>query len=205
MTPRLPRPSTRPTGSLRTGSGFDLRAGLAIVLAMLALSAAAQWTRAAAIVPSREALLASFSSDVARVVYRWDPADPRSDATRQRALFDFVYQTYDSSAWIPQSLFDSNLVTQVVVGDVHTIVQDKVGLVPWRDNDLVPAFGMAPNIGTGQPLSWTVNCLVCHTAEIDGVAYLGAGTKTFDDKWLGESLKTLTGPAGTRQTAVEIK
>ena len=32
-----------------------------------------------------------------------------------------------------------------------------------------------------QPLKWTVNCLVCHTAEIDGVAYFGAGTKTFDD------------------------
>ena len=43
-----------------------------------------------------------------------------------------------------------------------------------------------------QPLRWTVNCLVCHTAEIDGVAYLGAGTKTFDDLWLGEALKTLT-------------
>ena len=28
---------------------------------------------------------------------------------------------------------------------------------------------------------WTVNCLVCHTAEIDGVTYLGAGTKVFDD------------------------
>ena len=39
---------------------------------------------------------------------------------------------------------------------------------------------------------WTVNCLVCHTAEIDGVAYFGAGTKTFDDLWLGESLKRLT-------------
>jgi mono/diheme cytochrome c family protein len=41
-------------------------------------------------------------------------------------------------------------------------------------------------------LQWTVNCLVCHTAEIDGVAYFGAGTKTFDDWWLGEALKRLT-------------
>lgn len=39
---------------------------------------------------------------------------------------------------------------------------------------------------------WTVNCVVCHTAEIDGVAYFGAGTKTFDELWLGESLKRLT-------------
>ena len=51
---------------------------------------------------------------------------------------------------------------------------------------------MAPSAAVGPPLRWTVNCLVCHTAEIDGVAYLGAGTKTFDDLWLGEALKTLT-------------
>ena len=80
------------------------------------------------------------------VVYRvGSPADPRSERERRAALFDFVYQTYDSSAWIPQSLFDGNLVTQAVVGDVDTIVRDKVGLVLWRDNPRVPAFGMAPN------------------------------------------------------------
>ena len=51
---------------------------------------------------------------------------------------------------------------------------------------------MAPSPRPDEPLRWTVNCLVCHTAEIDGVAYFGAGTKTFDDLWLGEALKTLT-------------
>ncbi len=175
-----------------------VRITCAVVGVTLGLGGAAQWTRASAPPASREALLATFSSDVRHLVYRWDPADPRSEAERQRALFDFMYQTYDSSAWIPQSLFDNNLVAQVVVGDVDTIVRDKAGLVLWRENDLVPAFGMAPNVGTGRSLSWTVNCLVCHTAEIDGVAYLGAGTKTFDDKWLGESLKTLTGPEWRR-------
>ena len=70
---------------------------------------------------------------------------------RRRALFDFMYQTYQSSAWIPQSLFDSNLVTQAVVGDVDTIVGEKVGLVLWRDNPLVPAFGMAPNADARTP------------------------------------------------------
>ena len=44
-----------------------------------------------------------------------------------------MYQTYDSSAWIPQSLFDGNLVTQAVIGDVDTIVGKKVGLVLWRE------------------------------------------------------------------------
>jgi hypothetical protein len=56
--------------------------------------------------------------------------------------------------------------------------------------------GIAPlNRDSGQPLGWTVNCLVCHMAEIDGVAYFGAGTKTFDDLWLGTALKRLTSDA----------
>ena len=165
---------------------------------------------------THEALVASFESDMRRVVLEWDPADPRPEEERRRALFDFVYQTYDASAWIPQSLFDSNVVTQAIVGDVSTIVGDKVGLVLWRDNPRVPAFGMAPNAvpasSTGrlepEPLKWTVNCLVCHTAEIDGVAYLGAGTKTFDELWLGEALKRLTSdewrrlPRGSEDAAV---
>jgi mono/diheme cytochrome c family protein len=141
---------------------------------------------------SRASLKDSFEADMRQVVYRWDPSDPRSDADKRAALFDFVYQTYDSSAWIPQSLFDGNLATQAIVGDVDTIVRDKVGLVLWRDNRRVPAFGMAPSAGDGEPLKWTVNCVTCHTAEIDGVAYFGAGTKTFDDKWLGDALKMLT-------------
>ena len=141
---------------------------------------------------SRAALRASFASDMHNVVYRWSPDDPRSEEEKRTALFDFVYQTYDSSAWIPQSLFDGNLATQAIVGDVNTIVRDKVGLVLWRDNARVPAFGMAPNDTRGEPLKWTVNCITCHTAEIDGVAYFGAGTKTFDDKWLGDALKVLT-------------
>jgi hypothetical protein len=51
---------------------------------------------------------------------------------------------------------------------------------------------MAPGLTHGEPLKWTVNCVTCHSAEIDGVAYFGAGTKTFDDKWLGDALKLLT-------------
>src|SRR3954454_7446442 len=141
---------------------------------------------------SRDALRASFASDMRNVVYRWSADDRRSTEEKRSALFDFVYQTYDSSAWIPQSLFDGNLATQAIVGDVDTIVRDKVGLVLWRDNAYVPAFGMAPNAIAGEPLKWTVNCITCHTAEIDGVVYFGAGTKTFDDKWLGDSLKLLT-------------
>jgi hypothetical protein len=153
------------------------------------------WTHAAP--ATRERLEASFASDIRQMVYRWDPADTRSAEVRERALFDFMYQTYDSSAWIPQSLFDRNLAAQIVVGDVATIVRDKAGLTPWRGNPLIPAFGMAPGT-TGGSLKWTVNCLVCHTAEIDGIAYFGAGTKTFDDVWLGQSLKLLTGPQWRR-------
>jgi mono/diheme cytochrome c family protein len=177
-----------------------------IVVALLAgtaLLVSAFRPRAAALSVTREELLSTFEADLRHVVYAWDPTDPRPEADRHRALFDFVYETYDASAWIPQSLFDSNLATQAVVGDVSTIVGEKVGLVLWRDNARVPAFGMAPNAeAAGRdrrvPLRWTVNCLVCHTAEIDGVAYLGAGTKTFDELWLGEALKKLTSTAWSR-------
>lgn len=141
-----------------------------------------------------ESLRERFDRDLARVVVEWDPNDSRPMTVRRDALFDFVYSTYDSSAWIPQSLFDLNLALQIVSGDIPTIVGDKVGLTLWRDNPNVVAFGMAPHPDPKQPLKWTVNCLVCHTAEIDGVAYFGAGTKTFDDLRLGESLKKLTAP-----------
>src|SRR5262249_56929205 len=86
---------------------------------------------------SREALSSGFDSGLRNVVIEWDPRDRRSEAERRASLFEFVYETYDASAWIPQSLFDSNLVTQAVVGDVDTIVGDKVGLVLWRDNPRV--------------------------------------------------------------------
>ena len=141
---------------------------------------------------NREELELRFQSDIRNLEYRWNPEDERPPADRFAALFSFVHQTYETTAWIPQSLFDNNLVSQVVAGDVETIVRDKVGLVLWPENELIPAYGMAPNLSSPGTLRWTVNCLVCHTAEIDGIAYLGAGTKVFDDRWLGESLKTMT-------------
>ena len=141
---------------------------------------------------TKEVLSRTFESATRNLVINWDPTDPQTADERLKSLSTFMYETYDASAWIPQSLFDSNVITQAVVGDVDTIIRENVGLVLWPGNPLVPAFGMAPNAGSGQPLMWTVNCLVCHTAEIDGVAYFGAGTKTFDELWLGKSLKRLT-------------
>jgi hypothetical protein len=157
-----------------------------------ALMAVSRWTRASVEPLSRGALASDFDAGLRNLVIEWDAADPRPEAERRQALFGFMYQTYRASAWIPQSLFDRNLVTQAVAGDVDTIVGRKVGLVLWRDNPRVRAFGMAPNADSGDPLRWTVNCLVCHTAEIDGVAYFAAGTKTFDELWLGDALRRLT-------------
>jgi hypothetical protein len=174
---------------------------LFILVALAALLAMSLRTRATKAPLSRQALASTFDVGIRNLVFEWDPNDPRPETERRKALFDFMYETYQASAWIPQSLFDRNLVTQAVVGDVDTIVGDKVGLVLWRDNPHVPAFGMAPNASAGgpggnrsdrEPLRWTVNCLVCHMAEIDGVAYLGAGTKMFDELWLGDALKRLT-------------
>lgn len=167
-------------------------AGVVLVAAAACALMSRWWIAASAPPLSRDALVATFDSDIRNLVYRWDPDDPRPRAEQHAALFDFVHQTYRTSAWIPQSLFETNLVTQTIVGDIDTIVRDKVGLVPWRENAFVPAYGMAPSLEPDKPLRWTVNCLVCHTAEIDGVAYFGAGTKRFDDKWLGEALKVLT-------------
>ena len=170
------------------------RKSVVLVAALLVWACVLLWPRLEATpltgLPD-ESLAATFDADMRNVVYRWNEADPRSDTERKKALFDFVYQTYDSSAWIPQSLFDQNLITQTVVGSVDAIVRDRVGLVLWRDNPRVVAFGMAPSRPADRPLMWTVNCLVCHTAEIDGVTYLGAGTKVFDDRVLGEALKLL--------------
>ena len=162
------------------------------VISIVVIAFGGPWAEKTTPAMSEEALSATFDSAIRKLVISWDPTDPRSADERLKALSAFMYETYDASAWIPQSLFDSNVLTQAVVGDVETIIGENVGLVLWPDNPLVPAFGMAPNAGSDQPLMWTVNCLVCHTAEIDGVAYFGAGTKTFDDLWLGESLKRLT-------------
>jgi mono/diheme cytochrome c family protein len=165
---------------------------IALAACVLWMLSSLPWTASATAALSADALRAAFDSDIRNLVYRWDPRDPRSREERHAALFAFVHQTYDTSAWIPQALFDGNVLTQVIAGDVDTIIRDKVGLVPWPENQHVPAYGMAPRLEPGAPLQWTVNCLVCHTAEIDGVAYFGAGAKTFDDRWLGTALKTLT-------------
>ena len=173
-----------------------VRAVAGVSASMIAITLLWNSTSArASTAPLSSSLDAAFDAGIGSLVIAWDPADTRPLATRRQALFDFMYQTYQSSAWIPQSLFDANAVTQAVVGDVDTIVEEHVGLVRWKDNPLVPAYGMAPNRDSGQPLGWTVNCLVCHMAEIDGVAYFGAGTKTFDDLWLGTALKRLTSDA----------
>jgi len=175
-----------------------MKRGLAGGVVAVAVVAGSLWPRASTPALSRADLEASFDADMRHIVVEWDPDDSRPPSGRREALFDFVYQTYKASAWIPQSLFDRNVVAQTVAGDVDTIVDEKVGLARWRDNARVRAFGMAPNMDASGPLRWTVNCLVCHAAEIDGVVYFGAGTKTFDDLWLGEALERLTAaPART--------
>ena len=47
-----------------------------------------------------------------------------------------------------------------------------------------------------QPPGWSINCLACHMAEIDGVAYFGAGTKLLDERILADTVKMVTSSAG---------
>ena len=140
----------------------------------------------------REALFKTFDGDIASMVYEWDAADPRSQTDRRQALFKFMYEGYNSSAWVPQSVFDANRILQLVVGDADTIVRDRIGLVLWPQNQTAKAYGMAPNPAPGRPLSWTLNCVACHMAEIDGIAYFGVGNKTLDEKMLGDTVERVT-------------
>ena len=135
-------------------------------------------------------MASGFDLGIRHLVFEWDANDPRPPAERRKALFEFTYQTFQASAWIPQSLFDSNLVTQAVVGDVDTIVGDKSA--GYAGGTTSESRRSNADAAGDRPLKWTVNCLVCHMAEIDGVVDPGAGTKTFDERWLGDALKRLT-------------
>src|ERR1043165_3675967 len=121
-----------------------IKRSIRIVLTALAVAgpclAVTMAHRTPALAVSRDTLASGCDAGIRNVVAEWDPNDRRPVAERRAALFDFMYETYEASAWVPQSLFDSNLLTQAVVGDVQTIVGEKVGLVLWRDNPRVPAF-----------------------------------------------------------------
>jgi hypothetical protein len=145
---------------------------------------------------SRESLRSSFDVDMRNVVYAWDPTDPRPEMQRRQALFEFVYEGYKSSVWVPQASLEGNWLTRAVLGHSHAIASDRVGLVPWPENQVVAAYGMAPNPSPGQPLGWSINCLACHMAEIDGVAYFGAGTKMLDERILADTVKMVTSSTG---------
>jgi hypothetical protein len=146
-----------------------------------------------------ETMRASFDSDFRNTMCVWDAKDPRPEQERRGALSAFVYQGYGSSVWVPQSSFDTNWITQVVLGDNGTIVRDKIGLVLWPENNTAIAYGMAPNPDRQVPLSWSINCVACHTAEIDGVVYFGAGTKTLDEKMLADAVKMVTSVQGSQK------
>ncbi len=141
---------------------------------------------------ARQALLDNFRRDATGMVYRWAPGDARCEPERLTALARFMYEGYDSSAWIPQTFIAAARASQQTTSAVDAIIRDRVGLVLWSQNKVAPVFGMAPNPARDRPLSWTVNCLACHMAEIDGVAYLGAGTKTLDEMILGKAAQTVT-------------
>ncbi|HET9386545.1 MAG TPA: hypothetical protein VFO67_15520, partial [Gemmatimonadales bacterium] len=94
-----------------------IRMATVLAAGLLAFSAVSAWRTPMPYPSSRSALESTFARDVRNLVYRWDPNDPRPPQLRQAALLSFLYQTYDTSAWIPHALFEGNLVTQVVSGD----------------------------------------------------------------------------------------
>ena len=180
------------TSSFARSNQFICVAMLAASLGLLPLACRTRSTVGSAAKPSAATLTESFPADIAKSVYVWDAADPRPAAERQRALAKFAYEGYQSSAWVPQSAFDGNWFLQTVVGDADSIVRNRIGMVLWPENKVARAYGMAPNPDPTKPLSWTMNCVACHVAEIDGVAYFGAGGKVLDEKMLGETVEQIT-------------
>jgi hypothetical protein len=79
-------------------------------------------------VVTRESLWKSFPADIREMVYRWDPSDSRNEKERQRALFDFIYEGFDSAAWIPESLFKRK-ERLAPFGDADAIITQTIGLV----------------------------------------------------------------------------
>jgi len=140
----------------------------------------------------QQSLREHFDPAITQLVYRWDPGDLRPEPERRQALAKFIYESYDSSAWIPQSVIDAWQIYPLTAAAMDTIIRDRVGLVLWPQNRQARLFGMAPNPRPDRPLSWTLNCLACHTAEIDGVAYFGAGNKALDEMMLGKAAVKIT-------------
>lgn len=122
--------------------------------------------------PTRETLWRSFPADIREMVYRWDPDDPRSEEQRRRALFDFMYEGFESAAWVPQSLFERKELL-APFGDPGAIISQTIGLIGWPQNRAARIYGMAPELAPRRPLAWTANCVTCHITEIDGVVYFG--------------------------------
>ena len=90
---------------------------LAITASVLVMSL---WTRASVAPASRDALRSTFDAGIRNLRLEWDPNDPRPESARRQALFEFMYETYNATARIPQSLFDSNRITQAVeIGRAH--------------------------------------------------------------------------------------
>ena len=152
---------------------------------------------------ARQALFDNFGRDAAGMIYRWDPRDARPEPERLLALAKFMYEGYDSSAWIPQTFIDAPRILPRSAAATEAIIRDRVGLVLWPQNKVAPVFGMAPNPARDRSLSWTLNCLACHMAEIDGVAYLGAGNKALDEMMLGKAAEKVTDLAQINTTRTD--
>lgn len=133
-----------------------------------------------------EADLKEFQAAIENMNISWNADDPRTEAERLKALFEFMTETYAGvdAFGISQSALKGNLITRSLWGDLNQIIGRQIGLVLWPENEKAPAYGMSPSQTSDQSLVYTSNCLMCHMAEIDGVAYFGAGNKIFDEKKL---------------------
>ena len=130
-----------------------------LIILFLTASAVAQESGNRAPLPlTRETLWRSFPADIREMVYRWDQDDPRTDEERTRALFDFMYEGFDSAAWVPQSLFKRKELL-APFGDPDAIITRTIGLIGWPRNHAAKTYGMAPRTRTGSTRG--LDCELC--------------------------------------------
>ncbi|MBI2466688.1 MAG: hypothetical protein HYV62_02520, partial [Candidatus Rokubacteria bacterium] len=141
-----------------------------------------------------ETELERFRAAISNAKVAWNPDDPRPEPERMKALFGFMTDTLGGieTFSVPRSVVAGNALTRAI-WDYDQLLGREVGLVLWTANREAPVYGIAARRDREGRRSYTSNCVMCHVAEIDGVVYLGAGSKVLDEKRL---VDTALKPAG---------
>ncbi len=85
---------------------FSLTYSLGLIVLPMEICARSQPAPPRAVTQYDE-LRESFARDTRNLKIAWADDDPRPERLRQDLLFEFVYQGYEGSVWVPQALFEA--------------------------------------------------------------------------------------------------